>query len=214
MDIKMTKLEKLEVGKIYADNKNRFFEICQVEDAKNPRDEESDVATLYTWERDYESPDRVGCSLADFAREQGVDMSKPFHFKDLICAMERSGYVVLPIYALYHGCIHYSTHDFDDRWDSGVVGVGFIKKINGSAAEESWMRKVIEQEVEEYDGWANGQTYDLPVFDEHEDPVGYAGERIILDDWEKNIREMIVDAGVNLQPEYREAEKEVMVILK
>lgn len=83
------------------------------------------------------------------------------------------------------------------------------------SAEESWMKEEIEREVEEYDAFVNGQTYDIAVFDEHEHLVGNAGGRIILDrDREREIKRMILDAGIGLQPEYREAEREVSVTLK
>lgn len=214
MNIKMTKIENLEVGTLYADSNGKFFKIYQPEDAESPRDREDNIATLFTWEDWDFSIDKREISLDEFAKKQGIDVSKQFHCEDLIRAMKKNGYVVLPIYALYHGDTHYSVHDFGDRWDSGMVGVGFCKKINGTPAEESWMRGEIEKEVDEYDGWANGQTYDLAVFDEHEDFVENAGERLILKDWERNVEQMILDAGINLQPEYREAEREVSVSLR
>lgn len=214
MSIKMTKIENLEVGKLYVDNNGRFFRIYQPEEPENPRDRGDNIATLFTWEDWDVSIDKRDISLDDFAKKQGIDISKPYYCEDLIRAMKKNGYVVLPIYALYHGNAHYSVHDFNDKWDSGMVGVGFCKMINGTPAEESWMKREIEKEVEEYDGWANGQTYDIAVFDEHEDFIENSGERLILKDWERNIEQMILDAGINLQPEYREAEREVLVTLR
>lgn len=86
--------------------------------------------------------------------------------------------------------------------------------INKTPDEESWAKKRIEAEVEEYDGWINGQVYGLDVFDEHEDFLYSSGERLVLRDWEGNLKQMILDADINLQPEYREAEREVQVTLK
>lgn len=214
MSIKMTKIEDLEVGKLYVDDNGRFFKICQPEEAENPRDREDNIATLFTWEEGNDSIDKRDISLDEFAKKQGVDVSRRYSGKDLVYAMGKNGYAVLPIYALYHGDTHYSTHDFNDRYDSGVVGVGFCKMVSGTPAEEDWMKRQVEKEVEEYDGWLNGQTYDLEVFDEHENFVESSGERLILKDWERNVERMMLDAGVNLQPEYREAEREVSVTLR
>lgn len=209
------KVNDLETDRLYADDNGRFFRIYQVEEAPNPREDEDNVATLFTWEEDFFSIDKREISLKKFAKKQGVDVSKPFGCEDLVRAMKKNGYAALPIYALYHGDVHYSTNDFRDEWDSCPVGVGFCKMTNGTSAEESWMKEEIEREVEEYDAWANGQTYDLAVFDEHEHLIGNAGGRIILDrDREREIKRMILDAGIGLQPEYREAEREISVTLK
>lgn len=71
------KVNDLETDQLYADDNGRFFRIYQVEEAPNPREDEDNVATLFTWEEDFFSIDKREISLKKFAKKQGVDVSKP-----------------------------------------------------------------------------------------------------------------------------------------
>lgn len=75
---------------------------------ESPRENEGNIATLFTWEKENVSIDCSDETIASFVERQGVDTFKRFGYEDIIRAMEKNGYVVLPIYTLYHGCTHYS----------------------------------------------------------------------------------------------------------
>ena len=144
----MVKLEDLEVDTIYKDNSGHFFKLFYDEDSESPRLCDN-VATILTWERNYNSPDENGDTFEEFAEKHGVDVSQEWNLDSVMDAMREEGYYVVPVYALHHGVSHYSTHDFHDPWDSGVVGVAFCKKQEGLYDNDDYLRGIIDQEIKE-----------------------------------------------------------------
>ena len=92
-------------------------------------------------------------------------MSKSDYFEKLSELADKNN-VILPVYLLDHSIVQYSTHDFNDRWDSGQVGFIYasydkIKSEFGDISEESIekAKNNLEGEVKTYSQWANGEVY-------------------------------------------------------
>ena len=153
---KTIKLEDLEVETIYKDEHGQFFKFFYDDNTDSPRND-TNVATILTWERDYDSPDENNNTFEEFAEKHGVDVSKKWDLDSVMDAMREEGYYVVPVYALHHSVSHYSTHDFHDPWDSGVAGIAFCKKQKGLPDDDDYLRTIIDQEIKEYDAWVNGE---------------------------------------------------------
>lgn len=208
------KLDELELNTIYKDSSGRFFKLFYDEYSESPRLCDN-VATILTWERNYNSPDENGDTFEEFAKKHGVDVSKEYNLDSVMEAMREEGYYVLPVYALHHGVSHYSTHDFHDPWDSGVVGIAFCKKQKGLPDNNDYLRSIIDDEIKVYDAWANGEVYGIMLFDKNEDVLDVSSGYIIpYENRNEALKDMLSAVGVNIQGEYQLATKEVKVSLK
>ena len=212
---KTIKLKDLEVETVYKDNSGHFFKLFYDEYAESPRLDDN-VATILTWERDYNSPDENDDTFEEFAEKHGVDISKKWGLDSVMEAMRKEGYYVVPVYALHHGVSHYSINDFNDPWDSGVVGVAFCKKQEGLPDNDEHLRKIIDREVKIYDAWVNGEIYGVVRLDKTEDIVDETTEWVILDDDNRTetFKDMLSTIGIDIQDEYQLATREVSVSLK
>lgn len=86
-------------------------------------------------------------------------------------------YVVLPVYLLDHSGLAMSTTDFNDRWDSGQVGIIFVsnEKIK-EKYEVDFIEPVLrlqvedrlKEEVAEYDAYLRGECYCFEVYEDGE----------------------------------------------
>lgn len=210
-----TKLDELEVDTIYKDNSGHFFKLFYDEYSDSPRLDDN-VATILTWERNYSSPDENNDTFEEFAEKHGVDVSKEWDLDSVMDAMREEGYYVVPVYALHHGVSHYSINDFNDPWDSGVVGVAFCKKQEWLPDNDERLRKIIDREVKMYDAWVNGEIYGVVRLDKTEDIVDETTEWVILDDDNRTetFKDMLSTIGIDIQDEYRPAVRKVSVILK
>ena len=211
----MVKLDDLELDTIYKDNNGRFFKLFYDEYSESPRLDDN-VATILTWERDYNSPDENDDTFEEFAEKHGVDISKPWNLDSVMEAMREEGYYVVPVYALHHGVSHYSTHDFHDPWDSGVVGIAFCKKQKGLPDNNDYLRSIIDDEIKAYDAWVSGEIYGIVRLDKTEDVIDETTEWVILDDDNRTdtFKDMLSAIGIDIQDEYRPAVRKVSVILK
>lgn len=211
----MVKLEDLELDTIYKDNNGRFFKLFYDEYSESPRLDDN-VATILTWERDYNSPDENNDTFEEFAEKHGVDTSKKWNLNSVMEAMRKEGYYVVPVYALHHGVAHYSINDFNDPWDSGVVGVAFCKKQEGLPDNDNYLRRIINREVKTYDAWVNGEIYGVVRLDKTEDIVDETTEWVILDgdNRTETFKDMLSTIGIDIQDEYQLATREVSVSLK
>ena len=209
------KLDDLELDTIYKDSSGHFFKLFYDEYSESPRLDDN-VATILTWERNYNSPDENDDTFEEFAEKHGVDVSKGCNLDSVMEAMRKEGYYVVPVYALHHGVSHYSTNDFNDPWDSGVVGVAFCKKQEGLPDNDDYLRKIIDREVKMYDAWVNGEIYGVARLDKTEDIVDETTEWVILDDDNRTetFKDMLSTIGIDIQDEYQPATRKVSVILK
>ena len=211
----MVKLEDLELNTIYKDIRGQFFKFFYDDNTDSPR-KDTNVATILTWERNYDSPDENDGTFEEFAEKHGVDVSKKWDFDSVMDAMREEGYYVVPVYALHHGVSHYSIDDFNDPWDSGVVGVAFCKKQEGLPDNDDYLRKIIDREVKMYDAWVNGEIYGVVRLDKTEDIVDETTEWVILDgdDRTETFEDMLSTIGIDIQDEYQPAVHKKSVILK
>ena len=210
----MVKLEDLEVDTIYKDNSGHFFKLFYDEYSESPRLCDN-VATILTWERNYNSPDENGDTFEEFAEKHGVDVSQEWNLDSVMDAMREEGYYVVPVYALHHGVSHYSTHDFHDPWDSGVVGVAFCKKQEGLYDNDDYLRGIIDQEIKEYDAWVNGEIYGIALLSQDGTVLDEsAGYMMSYENKIEALKDMLSDVGVDIQDEYQTAVRETSVTLK
>lgn len=210
----MVKLEDLEVDTIYKDNSGHFFKLFYDEYSESPRYCDN-AATILTWERNYNSPDENGGTFEEFAEKHGVDVSQEWNLDSVMDAMRKEGYYVVPVYALHHGVSHYSTHDFHDPWDSGVVGVAFCKKQKGLYDNDDLLRSIIDDEIKVYDTWVNGEVYGIDLLGQDETVLGTsAGYMMPYENRIEVLKDMLSSVGVDIQDEYQLATREVSVSLK
>lgn len=84
-------------------------------------------------------------------------------------------YVVLPVYLLDHSGLAMSTTDFNDRWDSGQVGIIFVS--NEKIKEEYEVDLIepvlrlqveerLKEEVAEYDAYLRGECYCFELYED------------------------------------------------
>ena len=219
----MVKLDDLELDTIYKDNSGRFFKLFYDEYSESPRLDDN-VATILTWERDYNSPDENDDTFEEFAEKHGVDVSPEWNLDaeafnkvldSVMEAMRKEGYYVVPVYALHHGVSHYSIDDFNDPWDSGVVGVAFCKKQKGLPDNDDYLRAIIDQEIKEYGAWFNGEIYGIDLLGQDETVLDSStGYMMPYENRIEVLKDMLSSVGVDIQDEYQLATREVSVSLK
>ena len=210
----MVKLEDLEVDTIYKDNSGHFFKLFYDEYSESPRLDDN-VATILTWERNYNSPDENDDTFEEFAEKHGVDVSKGCNLDSVMEAMRKEGYYVVPVYALHHGVSHYSIDDFNDPWDSGVAGIAFCKKQKGLPDNDDLLRRIIEDEIKEYDAWVNGEVYGIMLLDKNEGVLDQTTNWVMLDEEKTDtLKNMLLSVEVDIQDEYQKAVRETSVTLK
>ena len=130
-------------------------------------------------------------------------------------AMRKEGYCVVPVYALHHGVSHYSSHDFHDPWDYGVVGIAFCKKQKGLYDNDDLLRRIIEDEIKEYDAWVNGEVYGIMLLDKNEGVLDQTTNWVMLDEEKTDtLKNMLLSVEVDIQDEYQKAVRETSVTLK
>ena len=210
----MVKLEDLEVDTIYKDNSGHFFKLFYDKYSESPRLYDN-VATILTWERNYNSPDENDDTLNEFAKKHGVDIFHEWNMDSVMDAMRKEGYCVVPVYALHHGVSHYSSYDFHDPWDFGVVGIAFCKKQKGRYDNDDLLRRIIEDEIKEYDAWVNGEVYGIMLLDKNEGVLDQTTNWVMLDEEKTDTLEnMLLSVEVDIQDEYQKAVRETSVTLK
>lgn len=144
---------KDENGNIY------FISIEKDEDPISPRDD-SNISHMICWHRRYTLGDKHDFDNLDSVIEQ---LEKDKHNGD--------DYVSSPLFLLDHSGLSISIHDFQDRWDSGFLGLVYVSKSelisNGVDIKDDWeivARKIIEDEVSLYDQYLNGDVYGFRLF--------------------------------------------------
>lgn len=94
----------------------------------------------------------------------------------LMSQIEKS-FVVLPVYLLDHSGLTMSTTDFNDRWDSGQVGIIFVsfekicEEMEVSRVTPSIKNKaeqMLREEVELYDAYLRGECYCYELYKDGE----------------------------------------------
>lgn len=194
-------ISNLKVEKDYIDDNGKIFDIYYDEGDESPRKMYDNGATIVILRGKYESPDEITDELEEIADEHGISLSKDCDLNALISALQEAGYYAVPVYILDHGNVHYSTHDFGDKWDSGMAGVAYTKK---SGADEKKLQKMIDAELAEYETWANGNVYGISVRNDDGEVVDGEGGFYLSDNmtWEDMIKEMLDAVEVKIQDKY------------
>ena len=194
-------IDNLKVEKDYIDDNGKIFDIYYDEGDESPRKMYDNGATIVILRGKYESPDEITDELEEIADEHDISLSKDCDLNALISALQEAGYYAVPVYILDHGSVHYSTHDFGNKWDSGMAGVAYAKK---SGADEKKLQKMIDAELAEYETWANGNVYGISVHGEDGEVVDGEGGFYLSDNttWEDLIKEMLDAVEVKIQDKY------------
>ena len=194
-------IDNLKVEKDYIDDNGKIFDIYYDEGDESPRKMYDNGATIVILRGKYESPDEITDELEEIADEHDISLSKDCDLNALISALQEAGYYAVPVYILDHGNVRYSTHDFGDKWDSGMAGVAYVKK---SGADEKKLQKMIDAELAEYETWANGNVYGISVRNEDGEVVDVEGGFYLSDNttWEDLIKEMLDAVEVKIQDKY------------
>ena len=96
---------------------------------------------------------------------------------DYLMSEIQNGYVVLPVYLLDHSGLTMSTTDFNDRWDSGQVGIIFVSNDKIKAEYEVdlvepvlrlQIEERLKEEVAEYDAYLRGECYCYELYKDGE----------------------------------------------
>lgn len=151
--------------------------------SENPLDP---IGTMVCWHRRYRLGD-----------EHDFDTPRDFQESDM-----KRAYVVLPIYLYDHSMLALSTESFVGRvvhaeWDSGQVGYIYIlpekvKELTGyDPTEENreTVKGLLEEEIETYDNYLQGNVYAYTVTDENGDLIA-GGNGYAADSMEEAVEEM------------------------
>jgi hypothetical protein len=123
-------------------------------DSDSPRNWEN-LGTFQVYHRRYRSPDPI--------------VREPPHIN--------KNEIGLKVWGYDHGGIVYATGDtnpFHCPWDSGFAGIIFCSRAKArvwlgtgrlTKKHEDKVREILEQEVQIYNQWANGEVYGFTVFD-------------------------------------------------
>lgn len=215
MNNNIVKMNALEEGVVYKDDKGQFFRIFREENAESPRKWDN-VFTLLTWERSYKSPDENDMTLREFAEAHGVNTKKDWGLSTIIDKMNDGGYAAWPIYGLYHGGTHYSLHDFNDRWDSGCVGIAFVERDNPylKNLNDAELKTIAQREMEEYDAWVQGDVWGIALLSSHNEWLDSFSGYLATKDWVGVLRDMMSAVGVVIQDEYKVAKVTTVTTLE
>lgn len=154
---------KGKVGKRY------FLSVEHDDVVDSPRTSMDNLSHMVCWHRRYDLGDKHSFAdtdeLTDWLKEQEDQGDKVF------CR---------PLFLLDHSGLSISTHDFNDRWDSGCVGTVYVLKFElekaGFTFKDNWenvAKGIIEDEVEMYDQYLRGDMWGFRLFE------------IDGDDWEE-----------------------------
>lgn len=162
--------------------------------ADSPRENDCIFTKFYTFSRNHNSPDSHNFgSFVDFLggylssqmfkkvdaayRENKYDEANEI----LISYMKKKGYVLLPVWKYEHSGISYRAAEknpYSCPFDSCMVGVIFCNKkdiannFNRSVLCASLVKdvnKMMQEEVEEYNCWVNGEVYYYFIQEENEE---------------------------------------------
>lgn len=142
--------------------KQYFLSIERDRAPESPRTSMTNLTHMICWPRHYDLGDEHNFSdieaLANWIKEQEDS-------GDEVCCR--------PLFLLEHGGLSISTRDFNDRWDSGCVGMVYVLKselcrVGFSFTSVPWKNVasgIIDDEVEYYDQYLRGEVYGYRLFE-------------------------------------------------
>lgn len=146
-------------------------------DSENPR-EWANLTTFLTWEHHYNSPDYnafsdseafidhlLGCGTFERLHDKYATITG--FFDEITSIADKKGFILLPVSKFEHGTVNYYIGT-DSGWDCGTVGVIYVSKAdiyneyNVKRISKKLYGNVIKQlenELEVYTQWGNGEVY-------------------------------------------------------
>jgi len=168
-------------------------------DAESPRKNQDNLGYFYTKDSNYHSPDGNDSDIYQIMLDTGDEAD---NLKDYLKRMKKrinaetdeKVLAIYPVMKYEHGSVYYrlgEAHGFDYSNNGFYIITDKTQKIVGTP--KSRFEKVIMQELEEYNQWANEEIYSFVLYNdkgEIEDSLGglYAIEDIrenLPDDWKK-----------------------------
>lgn len=143
------------------EGKKYFLSIERDPEPESTRTSMDNLSHMVCWRRRYSLGDKHDFAdmneLTDWLKEQEDQGDKVF------CR---------PLFLLDHSGISISTHDFNDRWDSGCVGAVYVLKSGlekaGFTFKDNWenvAKGIVEDEVEYYDQYLRGEVYGYRLYE-------------------------------------------------
>lgn len=176
--------------KVDAEGKKFRLTFIQDVDSNNDPRNWDDTSHLICWHRRYELGDKhnykspedffvtmleqLGYSQAEietFIEPRDEDKSRMAAFDRCLDMISRQDVAICKLYLYDHSGICMSISDFNDPWDSGVVGFGYITKEEyrkrvGTIDELHWKDAALEcivDEVKLYSQYLEGDVYGFKV---------------------------------------------------
>lgn len=144
------------------EGKRYFLSIERDPGPESPRTSMSNLTHMICWHSRY--------SLGD-----GHNFADMDGLTDWLKEQEDSGDEVYcrPLFLLDHGYLSISVQDFNDRWDSGCVGMVYalrseLVKAGFDFTSVSWRnvaKGIVEDEVEYYDQYLSGEVYGYRLYE-------------------------------------------------
>lgn len=187
---------------MWAATKGAYLLTVQPDDFfPNPRREDENFGTMICFHRRYQLGDEHDYSNSDdlikdlYIKAAGGGERGEQKYEDLtekydvwplnsqqiqelnqaLMSQIEKAYVALPVYLLDHSGLAMSTTDFNDRWDSGQVGIIFVS--NDKIKEEYEVDLIepvlrlqveerLKEEVAEYDAYLRGECYCFELYED------------------------------------------------
>ena len=162
--------EKMDRGYMTIELGNDYeLRIYQDENPMNPREEFDNLSTMAFFHRQYNLGDKDLCIKGIDGEYFTIDSKNYNDWDEMESDIEKhfKPVVIYPVYMYDHSGITISLNDFNDRWDSGMIGFVFVSRQK--AIEEFGKRitkKILETirnnvrgEIEIYDSYLRGDVY-------------------------------------------------------
>ncbi len=165
----------------------KTLQIVRDENPRNPREDDT-FSTMLCFHSGYNLGDNLSYNKNDYGGWDSI-------YREIM-KVERP-LIIKTLYMYDHGGVAISTEPFSCRWDSGQLGYVWISQNHIDSIgchmqdSETWhdyiarLDKYLENEVQEYDDYINGNVYGFTIVDEDENILdscyGFIG-----DDFSKN----------------------------
>lgn len=168
----------LEPGATYeTEAGDRFVTCALADDVDSPRSDECNLGTMLIWSRRHTSPDPAPKNVATLAEQFGLTCKD--HPKEFCRAFEEANLgIAVPLWVYDHSATVRrlgQENPFHDPWDSGLAGLAYATwkhaselwccPVTGTDDDRTRARQELDDEMREYDDWAEGRTFHLTVYD-------------------------------------------------